>query len=94
MAGWFWLKASQNVVIKTLPRQEAFLVDQWLRLCAPTAAGLGSIPGQGTGSHMPGNKIPHAAMKVKNLCVTIKMWRGQIIAKDIKNSSIARAEVH
>ena len=40
-----------------------------------------------------GNKIPHAAIKIKNLCVTIKMWRGQIIAKDIKNSNIARAEV-
>ena len=68
-------------------------MDQWLRLCAPTAAGLGSIPSQGTRSHMPGNKIPHAAIKIKNLCVTIKMWRGQIIAKDIKNSNIARAEV-
>ena len=25
---------------------------QWLRLCAPNAGGLGSIPGQGTRSHM------------------------------------------
>ena len=29
------------------------LVAQWLRLWAPNAEGLGSIPGQGTGSHMP-----------------------------------------
>ena len=28
-----------------------FLVAQWLRLCAPDAGGLGSIPGQGTRSH-------------------------------------------
>ena len=25
---------------------------QWLRLCTPNAGGLGSIPGQGTRSHM------------------------------------------
>ena len=28
------------------------LVVKWLRLCAPNAVGLGSIPGQGTRSHM------------------------------------------
>ena len=28
------------------------LVIQWLRLCAPNGRGLGSIPGQGTRSHM------------------------------------------
>ena len=34
------------------------LVVQWLRLHAPNAGGLGSIPGQGTGSHMPQLKDP------------------------------------
>ena len=29
------------------------LVVQWLRLCAPNAGGPGSLPGQGTRSHMP-----------------------------------------
>ncbi|TEA37689.1 hypothetical protein DBR06_SOUSAS9210004, partial [Sousa chinensis] len=29
------------------------LVVQWLRLRAPNAGGPGSIPGQGTRSHMP-----------------------------------------
>ena len=29
------------------------LVVQWLRLCTPDTGGLGSIPGQGTRSHMP-----------------------------------------
>ena len=36
------------------------LMVQWLRLCAPNAGGLGSIPGQGTRSHMPQLKIPRA----------------------------------
>ena len=43
---------------------------QWLRLQAPNAGGLGSIPGQGTRSGMPRLrvhmlqlKIPHAATK-------------------------------
>ena len=29
------------------------LVVQWLRLCAPNAGGLGSIPDEGTRSHRP-----------------------------------------
>ena len=37
--------------------EETSLVVQWLRLCAPNAGGPGSIPGQGTRSHM------HAASK-------------------------------
>ena len=42
----------------------------WLRLCTPNAGGPGSIPGQGTRSHMPQLrirmpqlKIPHATTK-------------------------------
>ena len=31
---------------------------QWLRLCAPSAEGLGLIPGQGTRYHMPQLKDP------------------------------------
>ena len=40
------------------------LVVQWVRLCTPNAGGQGSIPGQGTRSHMPQLKIPHAAAKI------------------------------
>ena len=47
------------------------LVVQWLRLHAPNAGGLGSIPGQGTESHMTQLrvrmlqlKILHAATKI------------------------------
>ena len=46
------------------------LVVQWLRLHAPNAGGPGSIPGQGTRSHMlqlsvpvQQLKMPHAATK-------------------------------
>ena len=41
------------------------LMVQRLRLCAPNAGGLGSIPGQGTRSHMLQLKIPHAATKTQ-----------------------------
>ena len=48
---------------------------QWLRLHAPNAGGLGSIPGQGTRSHMlqlrahiPQPKVPHAATKKDPAC--------------------------
>ena len=38
---------------------------QWLRLHAPNAGGMGSIPGQGTRSHMPQLKSSRAEMKMK-----------------------------
>ena len=37
---------------------------QWLTLHAPNAVGQGSIPGQGTSSHMPQLKILSATMKI------------------------------
>ena len=42
------------------------LVVQWLRLHTPNAGDPGSIPGQGTRSHMPQLKIPHAATKIED----------------------------
>ena len=42
------------------------LVVRWLGLCAPNAGGLGSIPGEGTRSHMPLLKILHATMKTQH----------------------------
>ena len=42
------------------------LVVQWLRLRAPNAGGLGSIPGQGTRSHMPQLKILRATTKTQH----------------------------
>ena len=50
-----------------------------LRLCTPNAGGLGSIPGQGTRSHMPQLKISHVATKVPS--PTAKMGCRQINIK-------------
>ena len=47
------------------------LVAQWLRLRVPNAGGLGSIPGQGTRSHMPQLKIPYAATKIPHAAMKI-----------------------
>ena len=52
---------------------ETSMVVQWLRFYAPSAGGLGSIPGQGTRPHMlqpkkekkKKTKTPHATMKIK-----------------------------
>ncbi|TEA33613.1 hypothetical protein DBR06_SOUSAS3910181, partial [Sousa chinensis] len=40
------------------------LVVQWLRLHAPKAGGLGSIPGQGTRSHMPQLRVCMLQLKI------------------------------
>ena len=48
---------------------------QWLRLCAPIAEGIGSIPGQGT-------KIPHAvgmAKKSEYFLITALIFRHNIL---------------
>ena len=42
------------------------LVVQWLRLHAPNAGALCSIPSQGPRSHMPHAKIPHAVTKMQD----------------------------
>ncbi|TEA33475.1 hypothetical protein DBR06_SOUSAS3910016, partial [Sousa chinensis] len=45
------------------------LVVQWMRLCAPSAGGPGSIPGQGTRSHMHATtKSSPAATKEPACC--------------------------
>ena len=54
---------------------------QWLRLRAPNAGGPGSLPGQGTRSHMtqlrvrtPQLKIPRATTKIR--CSQKRNWSG------------------
>ena len=51
---------------------------QWLRLSAPNEVGLGSIPGQGTGSymlqirvHLPKLKISRAITKISHIQINI-----------------------
>ena len=42
---------------------------QWLRFCAPSAGGPGSVPGQGTRSHMP---------QLKSLCAAVRLGAAEI----------------
>ena len=49
---------------------------QWLRLRASYAGGPGSIPGQGTRSHMPQLKILQVSMKIPH--ATTKTRHSQI----------------
>ena len=49
---------------------------QRLRVCTSNAAGLGSILGQGTRSHVPQLMIPHGAQKI--LCAPTKTCCSQI----------------
>ena len=63
------------------------LVVQWLRLHTPNAGGQGSIPGQGTRSHMlqlrahmPQPKNPHLATKRKHML----QWRTKILCAATK----------
>ena len=57
-----------------------------LRLHALNAGGLGSIPGQGTRSHMLQLKIPCDIMKIKDpVCAATKTWRSQINKYILKN---------
>ncbi|TEA35681.1 hypothetical protein DBR06_SOUSAS1110027, partial [Sousa chinensis] len=46
------------------------LVVQWLSLHAPNEGGPGSIPGQGTRSHMPQLRV--CIVQLKILCATTK----------------------
>ena len=50
------------------------LVVQQLRPHAPNAQGLGSIPDQGTRSHMPQQKIPRPATKIEDIAATKTGW--------------------
>ena len=57
-------------------------VVQWLRLSAPDAEGLGSIPGQGTRPYMPQVKIPRATMNMDISVFHRKTQHSQILNKD------------
>ncbi|TEA40834.1 hypothetical protein DBR06_SOUSAS19710043, partial [Sousa chinensis] len=47
------------------------LVVQWLRLHAPNAGGLGSIPGQGTRSPMPQLRVHMLQLKILHTATKI-----------------------
>ena len=50
-----WVKIAP-LSSENYPALGTSLLALWLRLYAPIAGGLGSIPGQGTGSYVPPNK--------------------------------------
>ena len=53
--GRSWNHESEAILVELVPLEEetgASLVVQWLRLRSPDVGGPGSIPGQGTRSHM------------------------------------------
>ena len=57
------------IIVQQKRRQDGavdatYLVVQWLRLGAPNARSLGSIPGQGARSHMPQLKVLQASTKI------------------------------
>ena len=56
-------------------------VVRWLGLCAPNAGGLGSIPGQGTRSHMLQLKILHATIKTR--CSQINKFKKKELEAEI-----------
>ena len=47
-------------------RKGTSLMVEWVRLWAPNAGGLGSIPGQGTRFRMQQLKIPNATTKTQH----------------------------
>ena len=51
-SNFLWLCTSLVDVTPNGNSGETFWVIQWLRHCAPSAGDQGSIPGQGTRSHM------------------------------------------
>ena len=72
---------------------------QWLRLCIPNAEELGSIPGQGTRSHMlelrtcvMQLKILHVTMKI--LCSVTKTQCSQIKKKKKNSMVLAQKQAH
>ena len=51
LGGCIYTCASMDLL--KINRLETVLAVQWLRLCTPSAGGLGLIPGGGTRSHIP-----------------------------------------
>ena len=74
-------------------QMEGFPLVQWLRLCFPNAGGPGSIPCQGTRSHMPKLrvcmsilKIPYAATKAQYSLIILKYkWKWNFKNYNTKN---------
>ena len=53
-------------------------MDQWLKPCCPSAGGQGSIPGQGTRSHMPQLRVCILQRRSKILSAATKTQHRQL----------------
>ena len=74
----------QGPLLRTEEFQGKSQVVQWLRLCVPNVGSLGSIPRQGTRSHM-------LQWRLKILHVATKAWHSQLkISKYYKRRGISR----
>ena len=67
------------------------LVVYWLRLRAPQAGGLGSIPGQGTRSHIPQLRNPHTQLKILHAATKTQQSQTSIKKKTKMSLDIAKA---
>ena len=69
---FYWREGRQlmaaEVKIKPIWVGRDFPVVRWIRLCAPNAGGLSSVPGQGTRSQMLQLKVP---------CAETKTWQNR-----------------
>ena len=73
-----FLKVRSAIHLHRNHRVGTSLVVQWLRLHASTARGPGSIPGWGTGSHMPQLRVLMLQQKLKILSATTETLHSQI----------------
>ena len=60
---------SQKSDINEHTHRGTSLAIQWLRLCTPNAQGPGSIPRQGTRSHMPQLRVCILQLKIPQLAI-------------------------
>ena len=63
--GFLSIQHDSDFILRSSPLRGISLVVQRVRLCAPNAGGLGSIPGRG--SHVPQlKKIPNVTTKTQS----------------------------
>ena len=65
----------------------------WLRICAPNARDLGSIPHQGSGFHMPQLRTLHAAT-TKICSAATKTWYSQNRRRERERRNVFRVSSH
>ena len=87
-----WYPVSIAFIVLVIPSKignsGTSLVIQWLRIRAPNAGGSGSIPGQGTRSHMPQASICMLQWKIP--CAATKTRWSQISKINVKKEKMKK----